>query len=174
MSNEQLAREWAEKYLRYADESDSTELYAAAQIVKANTTPQTMADVKWYDEKHYLAGATSEIDNSECVMLLPRNGMIVNAKPGNDRASLTSPGALTPNGKRYKLVEVTKPDHPTTLTTVEDYKDAPDGTIIATPGWHTVPLVKRDGAWHRDRLTFASMEIADGLPIEVLRWGWGE
>ena len=175
----QLAREWAQTTQPKGD----AKTRAAIEHIMATTTEPTMADVEWDDEKHYLAGATSEIDNSECVMLAPRNGMILNAKPGNDRVSLTSSGALTPNGKRYELREVgatvssgenvgpDQPQHPATLSTEEDYENAPEGTVVASP----------DGfAWTKDRVD--SWEHPDAwsddrdmaVSRKVLRWGWGD
>lgn len=122
MSNEKLARQWAEYYKddwpKFTPGTRAAELVekakAAAEYILATTTPLTMADVKWDDKKHCLAGATCNIDESERVILVPRNGMIVNAKLGRDRVLLTSPGSLTPNGKRYELREVAdEPDAPT-------------------------------------------------------------
>lgn len=123
MSNERekLAREWEENL----NTAWQTEYVRAARDHILATTPEpTMADVEWDDEKHYLAGATSEIDSSECVMIAPLKGLIVNAKPGADRVSLMSPSALTPNGKRYELREVTdKPENPVepSTKTMDEY-----------------------------------------------------
>ena len=66
----------------------------------------TMADVEWEDDKHYLAGATSEIGDRERVMLAEAEDMIVTASPAGDHVELLSPGALTPTGRRYTLTEV--------------------------------------------------------------------
>ena len=184
MRNEQerLAREWAERKREQAKRhwedsgySIREDTQAAIEHILATTAPPSMADVKWEDEKHYLAGATSEIDGSECVMIAPLDDLIVNVPLGGGRLALTSPGALTPDGKRYEPREIgDEPEHPETLYTVEDYENALDGTIVAVPGWGSVPLLKRDGKWHRDRLAFESKELAGDSPVAVLRWGWGE
>lgn len=182
-----LAREWAKdcqgegKLPAYGIAAQ-----AAADHILATTTEPTMADVEWDDEKHYLAGATSELTSNEVVMLGPRAGMIDCFRIETGKTISTTRNALTPNGKRYELREVgatVSPDendapaqgeYPRTLTTVEDYENAPDGTIVAVPGWNTLPLLKRDGVWHRDRLIFESGELVDDRTTEVLRWGWGD
>lgn len=167
---EKLAREWAES-VRDSDPI-SEKARAAAEFILDIVPPPTMADVEWDDEKHLGAGATDT--NGRVWVMSQDDGGYINCI-GLDMRTCGAPAEdLTPNGKRYKLVEVTEPDHPEVLETEEDYENAPEGTIIAASGWNTVPLVKRDGAWHRDRLTFASEEMAGGLPVEVLRWGWGE
>lgn len=143
----------------------------AAEHILATTTEPTMADVEWDAEKHYMAGATSETDGSERVMIAPLDGLIVNAKPGGDRVSLMSPGALTPNGKKYKLVEVTD-QHPETLTTEEDYRIATVGTIVAYADGHAWTKTA-SGAWRQGKDRRTNREMA-GTERLVLRWGWGE
>lgn len=113
MSNEKLARQWAERkkalakrHMEDAGYFPREDTLAAIEHVLATTTPLTMADVVWDWEKHYLAGATNEIGDVECVMIAPMDGMIVNAEFGDGRLVRTSPGALTPNGRRYELREV--------------------------------------------------------------------
>ena len=178
MSNEKLAREWA-KIIRDAVDQDPTKFNekarAAAAYILDNVPEPTMADVEWDAEKHYMAGATSEIDGSERVMIAPEDGLIVNAKPGGDRVSLMSPGALTPNGKRYRLVEDTAPTHPEHLVDADDFEQAPEGTIVASDGYLSTPLVKRYGKWCRDRIEFTAEDLdAVAEQLRVLRWGWGE
>lgn len=108
-ANAKLARKWALE-VRWNENISpgciNKDKLAAADFVLEHTTPETMADVEWDDKEHYLAGATCGIGDTECVMLAPMDGMIANAELGADRLSLTSPGALTPNGKRYKMMEV--------------------------------------------------------------------
>ncbi|MBC3179392.1 hypothetical protein [Corynebacterium lujinxingii] len=77
-------------------------------------------------------------------------------------------------GSSNEKVVADQPEHPEVLSTVEDYEDAPEGTIVAAPGWDSVALLKRDGKWHRDRFTFESKDMAGDPTVAVLRWGWGE
>lgn len=273
MSNNtaRLAREWATSTLPKGD----AKTMAAIEHIMATTTEPTMADVEWSGEKHHLAGATLP-DGGEVVMMWPDNygtGHII-AKEGE-----WPPERLTPNGKRYELVEVTdkpenpvepstktmdeytlsertdmvgmwagynrhrlggkptdfviitgeeneagrvpcynpgapaahdwaadvwmltprfdmprawgkdgepcapavssnenvgadQPEHPETLSTLEDYKDAPEGTIVSVQGAASA-WAKNMGKWrgHYNTLTSASMA---GTERHVLRWGWGE
>ena len=66
-----------------------------------------------------------------------------------------------------------KPDHPEVLTTVEDYENAPEGTIISRPGG--LPWVKDGGLWRSPIFRDSSESLALGWnqPFNVLRWGGG-
>ena len=173
---EKMARRLAEQYVRKGYENGNAELDEAATRILDATAPLTMEDVKWDNEKHYLAGAINEIDGSECVMVAPLDGAIANAPLGGSRLMLTSPGAFTPNGKRYRLVEVTddhpEPPHPEVLRTVEDYENAPAGTVVAEPGtdkaWVKSMDRWRNGHFYRDSNIMAVDERT------VLRRGWGK
>lgn len=173
MSNERerLARQWAENFK--ADilyDATMDELAAASEHIMATTTEPTMADVEWSGEKHHLAGATLP-DGGEVVMMWPDNygtGHII-AKEGE-----WPPERLTPNGKKYELVEVTdKPEHPETLTTVEDYRTAPVGTIAVDLNGY--PWLKVNSAiWVSKSLEFSPQTMFMHGPHSVLRPGWGE
>ena len=70
-------------------------------------------------------------------------------------------------------VGANQPEHPEVLSTVEDYENAPAGTIVA--GNTYLPLVKMgSGVW----LSGYGNEYSDGDMADdrrtVLRWGWGE
>ena len=183
MSNEKekLARQWAEhaKTLKVS----SPEVVAASEYILATTTPPSMADVEWDGDKHFLAGATLDTEESAEEMVMcgfTRDGEIyvVEPNPGRGkRGYWPMPGDLTPNGKKYELVEVTGDEHTETLTTVEDYEDAPEGTVVSSPG--AVPAMKnRDGRWRAvgitTPLTSGSLALGAESPATVLRWGWGE
>lgn len=170
MSNERerLAREWAESV---NPKMPNEYVCAARDYILENTTPPTMADIEWDDDKHYLAGATTP-DDTECVMIwsdLDLSGDIV----CDDSA--WRPDQLTPNGKKYELREVTdKPEHPETLTTVEDYENAPTGTVVTRK--ECEPWTKRDSDdWRVTGGPTSRMDyhMADSKR-SVLRWGWGE
>ena len=165
--NHKLARQWAEFALSIPNGSPGSR--AAAEYILEHTTPQTMADTVWDDEEHHLAGATTP-NGIEVVMLWLNTGINHIATDHG----LYARAMLTPNGKRYELREITKPDHPETLETVEDYENAPEGTIMALPGGY--PWVKQYGTWRSPIFRDSSESIALGWdePFNVLRWGPGD
>lgn len=100
----QLARQWAE--WNKSCEVSSPEIQAAANFILAHTTPPTMAEIDWDDDKHHLAEAedehgirmimvSDELDFIRC-MQPPNAGGIVLGVPKKD---------LTPTGRRYVLQE---------------------------------------------------------------------
>lgn len=175
MSNERerLAREWAVdcqgegKLPAYGIAAQ-----AAAEYILAHVPAPTMAGVQWEHEKHHLAGATT-LAGFDAVMMWcdeEDTGHII-TDLGEWR-----PDQLTPNGKRYELREVgapEEPEHPETLTTVEDYENAPEGTIVASNGQWEVPHMKQNGLWWRSGIACDNEFMARNCH-PVLRWGWGE
>lgn len=185
-NQEQLAREWAEGYQKnypeFLPESHATEMVkrakAAADYIMEHTTPPTMADVEWDDAEHFGQGAVGE-DGVEWVMLyLRRDGMIVGIKHDLAVVRGLRPEWLTPNGKRYELVDITDkpepgPEHPKTLRTVEDYGNAPVGTIAAINGYD--PIIKGNDGWGRTSEGENTSEETARLAVaerKILRWGW--
>lgn len=169
MHNEQerLAREWAERVKAAPSGMYSAEANAVAEIVLEHTTLSTMADVEWSDGKHYLAGATALDGQLEVMMWLDdtEHGHII-----TDQGAWR-PEQLTPNGKRYELREVKKPEHPDTLTAFEDYENAPVGTVVAAPS--DTCVIKFEYGWYAPRSSQKEDPIDFGRMV-VLRWGWGE
>lgn len=149
---------------------------AAAEFILANTKPETMADVVWDDTRHFLSGATSSISGTERVMLagLDFDDMIANVEVGVNLFCSSAPESLTPNGKRYKLVEDTTPDHPEFLETTEDYENAPVGTIVVAHIGY--PWVKEAEEWRSPDFKESSIVMATSYidRRRVLRWGAGE
>lgn len=178
MSNEtaRLAREWAEDFLTHADKTDDrydpskAGVIAAAERILATTDPLTMADVEWDDDKHYLTGATGPFGDEVVMMWYDddTDHIFTNGEEWpRDR--------LTPNGKRYELREVGAPEEPArpaTLETVEDYENAPAGTVVAEPGRPALTKT-HGGEWHRYGGWFTSDEMAH-TERQVLRWGKGK
>ena len=175
---EKLAREWAEKnypeWVKVAEGTLAADLLekarAAAEYILAHTTPETMEGVEWDDEKHHLAGATTP--RGDVVMMWPDEdaGDIVTSRSSWRREQ------LTPNGKRYKLVEVTEPDHPEVLKTVKDYANAPEGTLAASShgeGYFHNETMSRWESTHGDWKNYGEMESSSHSGRTVLRWGWG-
>lgn len=272
MSKTTLMREWAESVMNSPIGSREEAEVFAAEHVLATTPDPTMADVKWSDEKHFLAGATHKDTNEPLVMI----GPAMEDKTTDCVALSLNCGYqvenrnLTPNGKKYELREVVdrpdhtgktmdeyspeeragmvgmwagynrheaggapddfviitgelneagrvpcynplapsptawapdlwmltprfdiprawgtdgnpelqeataaeKPEHPETLTTVEDYENAPEGTVVAKNGW--LPWVKtRSNRWEDKNIAVGNREQS-GDKRRVLRWGWGE
>ena len=178
MSNEKLARQWAERkqaqakrHMEDAGYFPREDTMAAIEHVLATTDPLTMADVEWDTKKHHLAGATLP-DGHEVVMMWPDTygtGHII-AKEGEWPRE-----RLTPNGKRYELREVgapEQPEHPATLVTKQDYVNAPHGTIVAEPGGHALTKGS-DGGWWPGGTWRTSREMA-GTKRDVIRWEWGK
>ncbi|WP_273407860.1 hypothetical protein [Corynebacterium ureicelerivorans] len=170
-TTEQLARQLAEHVK--ALEVSSPEMTATAERILATTTPLTMADVEWDDEKHHLAGATTP-KGDEVVMLwhddIDTDHIITDhAEWQRDR--------LTPNGKHYELREVgapAEPAHPETLATEPDYRNAPHGTIVDIDG--TVAVRGWDG-WYLANIAGAHPPKSMSRRGEgnVIRWGgWGK
>lgn len=167
-NTERLAREWAEYIKSETSLIRTQEVHAAAEYILATTTPPTMADVEWDDEKHRLAGATTPTGRDLVMMWNKESPDQIVTEVGAWEREL-----LTPNGKRYKLVEIGKPEHPEVLTTVEDYENAPTGTVVANRGFF--PLVKKEpNCWLDPFHTMHHDRGLAGASRKVLRWGWGE
>ena len=178
---EKLAREWADYAKNVA--VSSPEQQAAADFILAHTAPPTMADVQW-DAREHLGTIGVGEDGVEWVMLGRRpDGRIVGITADFQKLRDLRPKWLTPNGKRYELREVAvssnenvgadQPEHPKALRTVEDYEDAPNSTIVAIQGFHTV-WVKDKGTWSDGEDCTETSDYMAGEPREVLRWGRGE
>lgn len=181
---EKLAREWATSTLPRGD----AKTLAAIEHILATTTPPTMADVEWDPEKHQLAGAVFQNagTTAEVVMFQKDgSGAIIAVDVEDGRPFIGDASKYTPNGKRYELREVTvssnenvgadQPDHPEVLLAVEDYQNAPVGTVVALETARGVDM-KRDaddwrytGIWGSD----GDSDMAGALR-RVLRWGWGD
>lgn len=208
-NRERLAREWAAYYKddfpKFTEGSRAAEIVkkakAAAEYILATTTPPTMAEEGWDDSEHFLSGAVDP-DGCEVVMLgmYDSNVRVCDVGQASEDCVtvLEKPESLTPNGKRYELVDVTdqqwdpeecgptvsqgenvaydQPKHPKVLRTVEDLKAAPDGTVISQSGEYV--LLKQGIVWAivGDVRTMDSGIVAAGLTSDanVLRWGWGE
>ena len=171
---EKLAREWADYAKNVA--VSSPEQQAAADFILAHTAPPTMEDVEWDDKEHHGQGAVGE-DGVEWIMVDMRpDRRIVGISPDFRKVRGLRPEWLTPNGKRYELREVAddQQDHPKVLRTVEDYENAPNGTVVACR-WSD-PWTKdgsRQYPWVRGDEKLRDTDMAH-VEREVLRWGWGE
>ncbi|MCT1450625.1 hypothetical protein [Corynebacterium sp. p3-SID1194] len=182
-NREKLAREWAEDYQKnypeLAPETQAAELVkrakAAAEYIMEHTAP-TMADVDWDHETMPGTGALT-VNGRLWIMRDDAGDAIDCISTDLAEIAFVAKEGLTPNGKRYELRE--KPDHPEVLETVEDYENAPEGTIVVTPGEDSVAVQKLDdGKWGIigfKKLVDAedcSRASADHGATTVLRWGW--
>lgn len=169
--DEVTARQRAQEVLD--NESSPQELVDLAEFVLATTNEPTMADVKWDAKEHFLAGADWS-GHSPVVMVKSDYDSTITAI-GDDGARLRTPfkADLTPNGKRYKLVEITDEgeyEQPKVLVTKQDYENAPEGTIIVTEG-HT--STREAFGWYiagceGGRSSEYMARLGEG---EVVRWG---
>lgn len=184
-TDDQIAREWARRVVESAENAQpvSRGALAAARHILATTTPPTMVDVEWDDEVH--AGLCAEHPVYGTVRMLEADTggaiRIFYVEEGLFRRQWVLPAKLTPiPGKKIDLTPrrepepESTPDHPTVLTTKEDYRDAPVGTIVADN--FCFPRVKDDmGLWllcGNDGEGETSLVMADKAR-QVLRWGWG-
>ena len=156
------ARRWAHEYMLCnfeIPEHAQDDEYMAAKYITQCLAPPTMEDLQWDRDRHFLAGATD--GEYDYVMISPyrhdEESFLEIATIDCDSSNLMMIDAhsLTPNGKKYELVEVAGDEHPETLTTLEDYEDAPEGTIVAKVGWPAWTK-HQDGKW-RD----ANLRVGD-------------
>lgn len=174
MSNERerLAREWATSTLPRGD----AKTLAAIEHILATTPEPRMDEVEWEDEKHFLAGAVYEVEGSTCPVVMvgeTRDGCEIYSVDLDEHTGFwPMHGDLTPNGKKYKLVEVTD-QHPETLTTWEDFDNAPEGTIVSMSDVADV-WVKYKDKWKQGEFGYRPSSYLEGNELTVLRWGWGE
>ena len=174
MSSEQtrLARQWAEKIKADNTITRYEDTHAAAEYILATTTPLTMADVEWDVDEMPGTGALTK-HGRLWIMRDDAGDAIECISPNLEEIASVAKKGLTPNGKRYELVEISdEPEHPETLRTVEDYEDAPQGTIVASP--FCAPSMKQGERWWRNYASYSNNEIAQQDVCQVLRWGWGE
>lgn len=166
MSNEKLARQWAESR---NPNSLSEDARAARAYILEHVAPQRMDEVAWSDEEHALAGAVMDIGNGpvEVIMLSVDSDSYLAYATLDGRVAHEMRYEFTPNGKRYKLREVT---HPEKLNAAEDYQGAPTGTVVAKS--FARPWVKTSvDEWECDVLTRTNSGMFERGPHRILRWG---
>lgn len=145
---------------------------SAARAILKNDSAHTMEDVFWDSNKHALAGAMLEDEDTldEVVMLGAVSDYIeyvtLDGEMGNHERS-----KFTPTGAKYELTK--KIDHPRVLSSASDFASAPTDTIAAKPG-HAPWWKESHSAWS-DTEDFVFSENMPGYgPLVVLRWGPGE
>lgn len=176
MTNQQerLAREWAvENYPEWVKIAEGTlaadlleKAKAAAEYILATTEPEIPELNRWDGVEVYgrewIVWSVSE--TGELQLLSADGGIYADDFAEN----------VTPNGKRYKLVEVgeVEPGHPKILKTVEDFTSAPVGTVVGANG--SQPYCKWDNRSWRVAGGLAHISnagLAEHIYMNVLRWG---
>lgn len=191
IQEEMLPRKWAEMVMYAPEEHSKAEKAAAEFILSTTENLPTMEDVEWNHDKHYLSGAIDS-EGNEVIMLGEELGNIrtldVDMMDSELIAVLESPASLTPNGKKYKMVEATfssnekvarnQQQHPEILDTVQDFKDVPNGTIVAGKGQGNHPFVKQGDFWLSVAFNYDVSSLAmagnKNSTFYVLRRGWGD
>lgn len=171
MTDAQAARQWVEAWV---EEPTNHLLAAVYRHILATTTPPTMGDVVWDDEVH--AGLCAEDSHHGLVRMLAADleGGIWCMTEDGER-TWARPRSLTPiPGTRLDLTprrEPAAPDRPTILSSVEDYDNAPTGTVIAYAD--DVAVKRDDGRWYWSGQSGTSWaeDLADADPCTVVRWG---
>lgn len=169
MTNQELARKWAEKVDPRYPASALEE--AARDYILAHVPAPTMAGTGWDDKTHFLAGATYERTKEPVVMIGPnvKDFTIDCIFPTRNTGYRVYDNMLTPNGKRYRMVEDTETDHPATLTTVDEYDKAPNGTIIEERYTGFAFIKVGQSLWRNAAKGWGIN--APSVPSDVLRWG---
>ena len=73
--------------------------------------------------------------------------------------------------KRVPLEDLTL--DPAHLTTMKDFRTAPEGTVISDTGVNAYQKLSTD-AWESRNDYLTAKEMAVSGPWKILRWGWGE
>lgn len=140
--------------------------YSAAKFIIEKTDPLTIKESGWNEKEHHLAGATNRV-GEDVVMLRDRDfgssgGYLIACVDGD-----YNPDALTPNGKKYEVREVTSD-----LST-EQIDELPVGSVVAAPGCR--PFVKiTSESWMSSTQVLTSSLLADYENVTLLRYGWGD
>ncbi|MDK8242134.1 hypothetical protein [Corynebacterium coyleae] len=163
-----LARKWAEQVDQRYPASALEE--AARDYILAHIPAPTMAG-RWDNKTHFLAGATYGITQEPMVMIGPNidDFSIDCVAPARNSGYRVPDHLLTPNGKRYRLVEDVEPGHPATLTTLEDYEDAPMGTVVEERSTGFAFIKVGQSLWCNAAKGWGIN--APSVPGDVLRWG---
>lgn len=165
----QLARKWAERVDPRYPASALEE--AARDYILTHVPALTMDKVMWKNGTHSLTGAELYNDGEpvDVVMLACQPDGYIDYATLDGKVRDEARSEFIPNGKRYRLVEDTEPDHPTTLTTLEDYEDAPWGTIVEERSTGFAFIKVGTSLW-RNAASGWGLNAPSGSS-DVLRWG---
>ncbi|TQE43594.1 hypothetical protein EJK80_06185 [Corynebacterium phoceense] len=102
-------------------------------------------------------------------------GIIISAHPDQFNAVWLAREKVDTSGKAWQAqvyLESLTLD-PVELTTVEDFENAPEGTIVAAPQGNAYQKVFAK-YWESYNDELDAKEMAASSPWKILRWGWGE
>lgn len=95
--------------VRVEEHKEINDLHLAVRAALPPIPRPTMAEVKWDEEKHYLAEA-EHIQFGKVIMLYKNPAAdsieVIYKNQDGITPSITCPGALTPTGRRYTPTEV--------------------------------------------------------------------
>ena len=132
-------------------------------------TGGTMDKIAWSDNIHRGMAAIDE--NDETWIMQDQEDDIINLIHPKTLAYVWSyKKDLTPTGTHYEFTP--KRDHPEELDTLDDYENAPIGTIVTNGSGH--PIMKTGTGWDTSAgTTISSQRVAEiaGTPGKVHRWG---
>lgn len=119
MSNEKLARQWAESR---NPNSLSEDARAAREYILEHVALQRMDEVAWSDDEHALAGAVMDIGSGpvEVVMLSVDSYGYLAYATLDGKVAHGIRYEFTPNGKRYRLEESGPIARPYWVATMRD------------------------------------------------------
>lgn len=131
-------------------------------------TGGTMDKIAWSDDVHRGMAAVDENGNT-WIMQSEETRAINLIHPETLASAWAYKKYLTPTGTRYELTP--KRDHPEELNTLDDYENAPIGTIVTTGSGH--PITKTETGWATSTgRTISSQRVAElGAHGKVHRWG---
>lgn len=158
-----IARRWAQ----IAREDERLATQEAAKALLALLPEQTLDEIGWDWDTHHMAGAITPQEEEVVMLWFDDDANLVICAE-----SAWRPDELTPTGNRYTLAkEDTQPEPPTVLRTVQDFEDAPSGTIVAER-WYPPHMRLPSDEWWGASDNKTHKALANSGPWTVLRWGW--
>lgn len=145
--------------------TNSENLPEAVRRALRAVAPLTVAETGWHPTYH-LRKATDQVGNTAIMLDELEDGRI--AALNGARIAFYNPGDLRPDGEFYRLETGTVYLRDgETITTVEEYENLPDGSIIAHKRDHggtTVAVKTEDDVWEMS----SYCEMADNQAIAEL------
>lgn len=130
---------------------------------------QTMDEIGW-DDQYFLAEADISSGYDEQVVMLDGRNTHGSGTEIVTNAGICDPEELTPTGRKYKLV--LDAGHSEYLETLQDYKAAPENTVVIDVA-SLAPWMKDGGGWDSIIDEGRTSNDMSGTRRRVLRWGRG-
>lgn len=169
------AREWARQTIQQKDGRLYGEVAAAEAVLELSEEP-SLENEEWDRKKHFLLGVTDDDGDNGVLVGSNGSGEFQVYYPLFNGVLTAFDSNLRPNGKKYQITEEdAAPEvaaaQPKTLTTKEDYENAPAGTVVALHLF--APWTKsHNGKWESGTSSVGSHDLSLSGPHTVLRWGW--